>query len=137
MMYKNLKIYLNGQIDEIVYKDIVIVCKKNRNNLKPNIAITKDLNIPETIKGNLFIVCKSNNEFKSVSKAQAVEYVLFLKKSSFHYDNLEVSNLDMLKEMNIPLKIVKQNSKKENDETLKMILGIQAVILKFIDGMKN
>ena len=107
------------------------------NNLKPNIAITKDLNIPETIKGNLFIVCKSNNEFKSVSKAQAVEYVLFLKKSSFHYDNLEVSNLDMLKEMNIPLKIVKQNSKKENDETLKMILGIQAVILKFIDGMKN
>ena len=39
--------------------------------------------------------------------------------------------------MNITLKIVKQNSKKENDETLKMILGIQAVILKFIDGMKN
>lgn len=132
-----MKKYLNGQIEEIVYRDIVIVCKKYRDNLKPNISISKNLNIPETIRGNLFIVCKSNNEFKSVSKAQAVEYVLFLKKSSFHYDNLEVSNLDMLKEMNIPLKIVKQNSKKENDETLKMILGIQAVILKFIDGMKN
>ena len=120
-----MKIYLNGQIEEIVYRDIVIVCKKNRNNLKPNISITKDLNIPETIKGNLFIVCKSNNEFKSVSKEQAIEYVLFLK------------NLEMFKEMNMPLKIVKQNSKKMNDETLKMILGIQAVILKFIDGMKN
>lgn len=136
-MQKNLKIYLNGQIEEIVYRDIVIVCKKNRNNLKPNISITKDLNIPETIKGNLFIVCKSNNEFKSVSKEQAIEYVLFLKNSSFHYDNLEISNLEMFKEMNMPLKIVKQNSKKMNDETLKMILGIQAVILKFIDGMKN
>lgn len=132
-----MKIYLNGQIEEIVYRDIVIVCKKNRNNLKPNISITKDLNIPETIKGNLFIVCKSNNEFKSVSKEQAIEYVLFLKNSSFHYDNLEISNLEMFKEMNMPLKIVKQNSKKMNDETLKMILGIQAVILKFIDGMKN
>ncbi len=128
---------MNGQIEEIVYRDIVIVCKKNRNNLKPNISITKDLNIPETIKGNLFIVCKSNNEFKSVSKEQAIEYVLFLKNSSFHYDNLEISNLEMFKEMNMPLKIVKQNSKKMNDETLKMILGIQAVILKFIDGMKN
>lgn len=132
-----MKIYLNGQIEEIVYKDIVIVCKKNRNNLKPNIAITKDLNIPETIKGNLFIVCKSNNEFKSVSKEQAVEYVLFLKNSSFHYDNIRLSNLEMFKEMNIPLKFEKQNVKKVNDETLKMILGIQAVILKFIDGMKN
>lgn len=128
---------MNGQIEEIVYRDIVIVCKKNRNNLKPNISITKDLNIPETIKWNLFIVCKSNNEFKSVSKEQAIEYVLFLKNSSFHYDNLEISNLEMFKEMNMLLKIVKQNSKKMNDETLKMILGIQAVILKFIDGMKN
>ena len=132
-----MKIYLNGQIEEIVYKDIVIVCKKNRNNLKPNIAITKDLNIPETIKGNLFIVCKSNNEFKSVSKEQAVEYVLFLKNSSFHYDNIRLSNLEMFKEMNIPLKFEKQSVKKVNDETLKMILGIQAVILKFIDSMKN
>lgn len=128
---------MNGEIEEIVYRDIVIVCKKNRDNLKPNIAITKDLKIPETIKGNLFIVCKSDNEFKSVSKEQAIEYVFFFDNSKFHYDNTEVNSLDVFKNINIPLKFEKQNSKKANDETLKMILGIQAVILKFIDSMKN
>lgn len=128
---------MSGQTEEIVYRDIVIVCKRNRDNLKPNISITKDLKIPETIKGNLFIVCKSNNEFKSISKAQAIEYVFFLDNSKFHYDNSEVNSLDVFKNMNIPLKFEKQNSKKVNDETLKMILGIQAVILKFIDSMKN
>ena len=128
---------MSGQIEEIIYKDIVIVCKKNRDNLKPNISITKDLKIPETIKGNLFIVCKSNNEFKSVSKEQAIEYVIFLENAKFHYDNTEVNSLDVFKNMNIPLKFEKQNSKKVNDETLKMILGIQAIILKFIDSMKN
>ncbi len=132
-----MKKYLNGQIEEIVYRDIVIVCKKYRDNLKPNISISKNLNIPETIRGNLFIVCKSNNEFKSVSKAQAVEYVFFLDNSKFHYDNTEVNSLDVFKNMNIPLKFEKQNSKKVKDETLKMILGIQAVILKFIDSMKD
>ena len=128
---------MNGEIEEIIYRDIVIVCKKNRDNLKPNISITKDLKIPETIKGNLFIVCKSNNEFKSISKEQAIEYVFFLDNSKFHYDNAELNSLDVFKNMNIPLKFEKHNSKKVNDETLKMILGIQAVILKFIDSMKN
>lgn len=128
---------MNGEIEEIIYRDIVIVCKKNRDNLKPNISITKDLKIPETIKGNLFIVCKSNNEFKSISKEQAIEYVFFLDNSKFHYDNAELNILDVFKNMNIPLKFEKHNSKKVNDETLKMILGIQAVILKFIDSMKN
>lgn len=128
---------MSGQIEEIVYRDIVIVCKKNRDNLKPNISISKDLNIPETIRGNLFIVCKSNNEFKSVSKAQAVEYVFFLDSSKFHYDNTEFNSLDVFKNMNIPIKLLKQNPKKVNDETLKMILGIQAIILKFVDSMKN
>lgn len=137
MILKNFKMHLNGEIEEIAYRDIIIVCKKNRDNLKPNIAITKDLKIPETIKGNLFIVCKSNNEFKSISKEQAIEYVFFLDNSKFHYDNTELNSLDVFKNMNIPLKFEKHNSKKVHDETLKMILGIQAVILKFIDSMKN
>ena len=95
------------------------------------------MNIPETIKGNIIIVCKEDKDFKSISKAQAVEYVTFLNNSRFNYDNTEVNNLDIFKSMNIPLKFEKQNSKKVNDETLKMILGIQAVILKFIDSIKN
>lgn len=132
-----MKKYLSGPIEEIVYRDIVIVCKKNRDNLKPNISITKDLKIPETIKGNIFIVCKSNNDFKSISKEQAVEYVFFLENSKFHYDNTEINRLDVFKNVNIPIKLSKQKNKKENDETLKMILGIQAIILKFVDSMKN
>lgn len=128
---------MSGQIEEIVYRDIVIVCKKNRDNLKPNISITKDLKIPETIKGNIFIVCKSNNDFKSISKEQAVEYVFFLENSKFHYDNTEINRLDVFKNVNIPIKLSKPNNKKVNDETLKMILGIQAIILKFVDSMKN
>lgn len=113
------------------------MCKKNRDNLKPNISITKDLKIPETIKGNIFIVCKSNNDFKSISKEQAVEYVFFLENAKFHYDNTEINRLDVFKNVNIPIKLSKQNNKKVNDETLKMILGIQAIILKFVDSMKN
>lgn len=128
---------MNGKIEEIVYKDIVIVCKKNRDNLKPNISITKYLKIPETIKGNIFILCKSNNEFKSISKAQAVEYISFLNDSSFHYDSTKINSLDVFKNMNISTKLSKQNSNKVSDETLKMILGIQTIILKFIDSMKN
>lgn len=56
---KEFEKMLNGEIEEILYKDIIIVCKKDRNSLKPNISITRDfLSIPETIKGNIFIVCK-------------------------------------------------------------------------------
>lgn len=133
-----MKRYLNGKIEEIPYKDIVILCKKDRNNLKPNISITKDfLDIPETIRGNIIIVCKENKEFKSISKKQAVEYVYFLKNASFHCENTNVDNLNLLNHLELPNSSIKNTDKSLNEETLKMILAIQTVILKFIKNFEN
>ncbi len=95
------------------------------------------MNIPETIKGNIIIVCKEDKDFKSISKAQAVEYVTFLERSSFNYNDLPSSKFIFLKDINIPLKLSKEDNKNLNDETLKMILSIQTVILKFIESIKN
>lgn len=92
------------------------------------------MSIPETIRGNIIIVCKEGKEFKSISKSQAIEYVNFLKDSSFHYDNTDIN---MLTDMNIPLKFIKQNPRNPNGETLKMILAIQMTILKFIKNYEN
>lgn len=126
---------MNGEIEEISYKDIVIVCKKDRENLSPNISITREfLSIPETIRGNIIIVRKEDGEFKSISKQQTIEYVYFLKNSSFHCDN---TDFNIFKNFNIPLKSVKKRSRNYDDETLKMILAIQMAILKFIKNYEN
>lgn len=126
---------MNGEIEEISYKDIVIVCKKDRENLSPNISITREfLSIPETIRGNIIIVRKEDGEFKSISKQQTIEYVYFLKNSNFHCDN---TDFNIFKNFNIPLKSVKKRSRNYDDETLKMILAIQMAILKFIKNYEN
>ena len=95
------------------------------------------MNIPETIKGNIIIVCKEHKYFKSISKAQAFEYLTFLERSSFNYSDLPSSKFTFLKDINIPFKLSKEDNKNLNDETLKMILSIQTVILKFIESLKN
>lgn len=137
-MCANLKKYWNGKIEEIPYKDVVIICRKDRKNLKPNISITKDfLSIAETIQGNVIIVCKENKEFKSISKEQAVEYVYFLKNASFHCDNANIDSFNLLNNKDLFNNFANVNKKNLNDETLKMILGIQAVILKFIKNFEN
>ena len=83
-----MKKCLVGEIELIPYDDVVIVCKKIRENLKPNIYITtKFLSIGETIRGNIIIVCKEFEKFKSLSKEQSIKYAEFLKNASFHYDN--------------------------------------------------
>lgn len=114
------------------------MCKKDRKSLKPNISITREfLNIPETIKGNIIIVCKEDKDFKSISKPQAVEYVTFLERSSFNYNDVISNKFKFLKDISIPFKSTKEDNKNVNDETLKMILAIQTVILKFIESIKN
>lgn len=129
---------MNGEIEEIPYRDIVIVCKKDRKNLRPNISITRDfLSIPETIRGNVIIVCKENKDFKSISKKQAIEYVNFLKDASFHFENANVDNFNLLNNSDFSRNFIKQHSKNYNDETLKMILAIQTVILKFIKNYEE
>lgn len=141
---------LDGEIQIIPYEDIVIICNKNRKHLKPNIYVnTKFLSIGETIRGNILIVCKENEKLKSLSKEQAIKYQKFLKNASFNYSNSngnykfipknnylknrgqliikkEIEDIDITKiNNNLQINI-------ETSEILKMILGIQAVILKFI-----
>lgn len=137
MMYANLKNQLVGEIEIIPYDDVVIVCKKNRENLKPNIYITTEfLSIGETIRGNIIVACRENDSFKSLSKEQAIKYTEFLKNASFHYDN----NAKNLKNIRLIKTITKDktlndyecNSKNQDEDILKMILGIQTIILKYI-----
>ena len=138
-----MKKCLVGEIELIPYDDVVIVCKKIRENLKPNIYITtKFLSIGETIRGNIIIVCKEFEKFKSLSKEQSIKYAEFLKNASFHYDN----NPEKLKKLSIDTKFLKNitkdktlddyenNFKNQDEDVLRMILGIQTVILKYIQN---
>mgnify|MGYP006864525936 FL=1 len=136
-----------GEIELIPYYDVVILCNKAQKNLKPNIYITKEfLNIGETIRGNIIITCKENNNFKTLSKEQVIKYTKFLKNASFHYNNIDENGRFILPNTtNILRNIAKDKTlddtaekpNSQNEEILKMILGIQTVILKYIKNNIN
>ena len=93
MTFLNLKNYLVGEIFLIPYKDIVFVCRKYREKLKPNIYInTKFLKVGESIRGNIIIVSYQNSSFISLTKEQANKYMDFLKNASFNYNNTNKNN---------------------------------------------
>ena len=147
---------IGGELDSIPYKDIIILARKNRKNLKPNIYInSKFLSLGESIRGNIVILCKENTDFKSLNKEQALKYREFLKQNSFNYDDFAENRKYLSKIKNHKFKNQRQRilereiddyniTKKSynsqftitNDETLKMILEIQAIILKFIKTIK-
>lgn len=138
-MYANLKNQLVGEIEIITYDDVVIICKKNRENLQPNIYIaTEFLSIGETIRGNIIVACRENDNFKSLSKEQAIKYTEFLKNASFHYDNnaKNLKNIRLIKMITKDkiLNDYENNSKSQDEDILRMILGIQTVILKYIQN---
>lgn len=128
-----------GEIEIITYDDVVIICKKNRENLQPNIYIaTEFLSIGETIRGNIIVACRENDNFKSLSKEQAIKYTEFLKNASFHYDNnaKNLKNIRLIKMITKDkiLNDYENNSKSQDEDILRMILGIQTVILKYIQN---
>lgn len=93
------------------------------------------MNIPETINGNIIIVCKEDKSFKSLTKKQATEYVFFLRNCSFNYDNnINLKYLNNMYSNNFKKDISLIN---QNEEILKMILSIQTIILKFIKNYMN
>lgn len=149
--FKNL---LGEEIEYIPYEDITIIAKKNRKNLKPNIYInTKFLSIGESIRGEIIITCKENEKFKTLTKEQAMRYKEFLNNASFNYDNFEKyifkskANHFMNQKKYITEKEIEGNNtiltnynSKENiktGQTLKMILDIQSIILKYIKNNEN
>ena len=146
---KNFEDLLSGELDYIPYEDIIIIARKNRNNLKPNIYInTKFLSIGSSIRGDVIIALKENDIFKSLTKEQAIKYVDFLKRASFNYDNLDEKGRYIPSNKNIMKRgkcIIEKsigdndvtNFNNTNEETLKMILEIQSSILNFIKNTTN
>lgn len=140
-----------GKIDLVPYEDIVIVCRKDRKNLTPNIYVnTKFLSISETIRGTIIIVCLKDTSFKLLTKEQAIKYIHFLKNASFHFNNINKDNNFFLARDKQFFKSLKKelisddlekdtpiNNQNRNDEVLQMILAIQTIILKFIKNNKN
>lgn len=152
---KNLDTFqdlVGGELDYIPYEDVTIIAQKNREHLKPNIYInTEFLSIGSSIRGDVIIVCKENEIFKSLTKEQAVKYREFLKRASFNYDNFDEKGRYITNSKQNSLKskgkliiekgigeddifLLKDNKEQcfDTDETLKMILAIQSIILKFI-----
>ncbi len=136
-----LKSLIGGEFEEIMFEDIVIIAKKNRDNLQPNIYVTtKFLDIGSTIRGTIIIVNKENDVFTKLTKEQAVKYGMFLQRSSFNYENINVKSkyfptsrikkLNMLNSKNI------SNEEDSNiEEMLRMIVDIQRTILHFINKL--
>lgn len=138
---------LGGKTEVIPYENIVIVCKENRKNLKPNIYInTKFLGLGETIRGNIIITSKNGQDFKTLNKEQAIENIRFLENASFNYNNISKqkfnrsNNKDFVASFKKELEINNRGrdfDNVKNDEVLNMILAIQTVILEFIRNKKN
>lgn len=133
---------LGGEIEIIPYEDIQIICKKERENLKPNIYLNANfekLNL--SIKGDLLITAKEENNFISLTRKQAIKYSDFLMKESFNYRHFDkngkyLSNKQLRKQNNSNFKTDvknKNNIKQENlESSLQMILKIQTSILIFL-----
>lgn len=136
---------LGGKTTCIPYENIIIVCKENQKNLQPNIYInTKFLGLGETVRGNIIITSKSEQDFKTLGKEQVIENIRFLRNASFHYNN--TNNKSKYKNFVTSFKKeLKMNNRErdfdnirmENDEVLNLILAIQTVILEFIRNKKN
>ena len=82
---------IGGELDYIPYEEITIVARKNREHLKPNIYInTEFLSISSSIRGDVIIVCRENENFKSLTKEQAIKYREFLKRASFNLSLIHI-----------------------------------------------
>lgn len=144
---------LGGEIEIIPYEEIIIVCKKNRKHLQPNIYVnTKFLSIGETIRGTIVITQRKNGSFISLTKEQIIKYQKFLKQASFNYGNSTTKSTSKInskpykdelireKEISDNNNVSKNNNLKteiDTKEVLKMILGIQTIILKFINKIEK
>ena len=129
---------IGGEMEIIPYADIEIICRKNRKSLKPNIYLNvTPLKVDFSIRGNVVIARKEENQYKTLTKKQVFKYVKLLKEESF--GNKEIlqtrkytnnnNNIKVKEEME---KIVSSADEYNAEEVLKMILVIQNIILQFI-----
>lgn len=136
---------LKGKITCIPYEKIIIVCKESRKNLQPNIYInTKFLGLGETIRGDIIITARNEENFKTLSKEQVIENIKFLQNASFHYNNTinRLKHKDFVKSFKRESAINDKrrtfdNTQTQNDEIFQLIYAIQTIILDFIKNKKN
>ena len=136
---------LKGKITCIPYEKIIIVCKESRKNLQPNIYInTKFLGLGETIRGDIIITARNEENFKTLSKEQVIENIKFLQNASFHYNNISnnFNHKNFVKSFKHELAINDKkrtfdNAQTQNNEILTLIYTIQTIILDFINNTKN
>lgn len=138
---------LEGEIDIISYENIFIVCKKERDNLRPNIYLNISFGKFDTsIRGNLLIVSKDNQNFISLTRPQLIKYTDFLIRESFNYNDFDkngkyISTKELDSQHNVQLQTNFSKgidiSKNNVDETFTMILRIQSAILQFIKYNSN
>lgn len=130
---ETLKVLVGGEIELLPYENVFIVCKKDRESLKPNISLNINYgNAVFSIRGNILIINKDNDNFKSLSKEQALKYAKLLVEQSFKYEHFD-KNGKYLSNKELKRQIQKsQNSNNNNTSMLNMILEIQRVILKYI-----
>ena len=143
-----LKQLIGGDIETIKYQNFIIIYNKNNKNLIPNLWIdTGFLKLGTTIRGKVFVVkIDEKGIFKSLTEEQAYECKKMLINKSFNYENLNQKEYNIIKcnknnfQRSLQMERVdsKTNSGKFNqEETLKMILGIQTIILKYIKNNMN
>lgn len=136
---------LKVKITCIPYEKIIIVCKESRKNLQPNIYInTKFLGLGETIRGDIIITARNEENFKTLSKEQVIENIKFLQNASFHYNNISnnFNHKNFVKSFKHELAINDKkrtfdNTQTQNNEILTLIYTIQTIILDFINNTKN
>ncbi len=139
---ESFKSQLGGEIEIISYEDIEIICRKDRENLKPNIYLNTSFEkLNFSIKGDILITAKKENNFISLTKEQVIKYNELLVKGSFKYKHFDengkyLSNKELRKQNKCDFRNDvknKKNIKEENLEaTLQMILKIQTSILIFL-----
>lgn len=141
---KTFENLLGGEIDYISYEDIIIVCKKERKRLNPNIYLNVVFGaIDSNIRGNILVIAKNNGTFSSLTKQQAVKYGLFLVEESFRYNKLNntyIPNISTTQNTKTSKRCIypsdrfdsTTNTDEISNDILKMILGIQTKILTFL-----
>lgn len=128
---ETLKVLIGGEIELLPYENVFIVCKKDRENLKPNISLNINYgNAVFSIRGNILILNKDNENFKSLSKEQALKYAKLLIMQSFKYEHFDkngkyLSNKELKKQ-------IQKGQNSNNTLMLNMILEMQRTILKYI-----
>lgn len=110
---ETFELLVGGEIEILPYEEIFIICRKDRERLRPNIGININYGKADfSIRGNIIIV---NKEFKSLHKEQAIKYSKLLIRESFNYKSFDENGKYL---SNRALKRRKKQQKKNTESNI-------------------